>query len=177
MDNEQTKKTLIRWSCLALIVTTLFWTIWSFTVGPVPMQTHFCGRLMPFGIELSRWWDVPASLFYVLAFVFSFRFFISSNKKDKQVNEFFGFILISSLAPAFVPAIIETKNNGLLTGCLISIGFLLLFFLASCCFIFISISLFKILAWIGTGLCRIDNLFGNRFQFFGRRLFGWLSGK
>jgi len=71
MNNERLIKTAVRWSLMATAATAVFWAVWHFIVGNVPVANYveFGGTIqLPFGI--SRWWDVLAAPVWGLIAVF-----------------------------------------------------------------------------------------------------------
>jgi len=78
------KRMMCRWSAVSVLIIAIFWTIWYFVTGSVPVSKFFSAPNWLYQIGISRWFDIIMGPICSVVFI---RFFkIGTNEKKSKNN-------------------------------------------------------------------------------------------
>lgn len=112
---------MIRWSILSACLIALFWTIWYFVNGEVPVVTSIkindqWSIALPF--PMSRWWDVLIGPIWSVAIITIFKFVKQQYKSDDMV-----LVFVVGLGAGFSSGLIFGLGFGLIFGLVFGLVF------------------------------------------------------
>ncbi|GMQ94942.1 MAG: hypothetical protein BMS9Abin13_052 [Patescibacteria group bacterium] len=123
MLTERQVKFTVRWSVASAVAIALFWAVWYFMNGSVPVvhEIHIAKGLaytLPF--EISRWWDILLGPIYSIVLVL---LLTSLEAKRDEVIVSLAFGLIFGLGFSLISGLVFGLGFGLIH----SLGFILIF--------------------------------------------------
>lgn len=175
MEANHIRSLMLRWSIVSVALTALFWGVWYFVTGNIPVLTEVTmteGWTLELPFVIPRWWDILAAPLLASAIILVVSRALSVSDKETHENAFggllFGLIfgLIFGLGFGLVAGLIAGLFVGFVLGVLLGAGEALVFILAHEMFIGIAIGLaFGLALGLPLGLA-IVLVFGLGFEIF-----------